>query len=348
MKILFLSHKFYPFIGGIEVNSEVLAGEFSKAGHEVTLVTWSEDNSNNKIFPYTVIRKPALKQLIALHRATDVVYENNPSLRLSWPVLFTRKKIVIAIRTWVRRIEGGMALQDYLKLWWLKRANATIAISEAIRLQASKKATVIGNPFRKDLFVNKGMERTRDFVFLGRLVSNKGADHAVLALSKVIKQPTILDASFTKSITLTIIGDGPELVQLKALVLSLQLENNVHFTGALQGEALVEALNLHRYILVPSLWEEPFGNVALEGMACGCIPIVSDGGGLPDAVGNAGLVFIREDVAGLTEAMMQVLVDKTVEEKLKLRAIKHLENHFPEVVGGRYLAVIEQSLKKRM
>lgn len=34
MKILFLSHKFYPDIGGIEVNSEILATAFHKAGHE--------------------------------------------------------------------------------------------------------------------------------------------------------------------------------------------------------------------------------------------------------------------------------------------------------------------------
>jgi hypothetical protein len=41
MKILFTSHRFYPDIGGIEVNSEILESYFSSQGHKVRLVTQS-------------------------------------------------------------------------------------------------------------------------------------------------------------------------------------------------------------------------------------------------------------------------------------------------------------------
>ena len=51
---------------------------------------------------------------------------------------------------------------------------------------------------------------------------------------------------------------------------------------------MVEELNRHEIMVVPSRWNELFGVVALEGMACGCAMLVSDGGGLPDAVGYAG------------------------------------------------------------
>src|SRR5690606_40338743 len=98
---------------------------------------------------------------------------------------------------------------------------------------------------------------------------------------------------------LTIIGDGPEAPVLKALAVKYGLEHKVDFKGSLQGKELVDCLNQHKLILVPSRWEEPFGNVALEGMACGCIPVVSDGGGLAEAVGHAGLTFQRRATAGV-------------------------------------------------
>lgn len=41
MKILFISYKFYPDIGGIEVNSEIFATQFSNFGATIKVVTWT-------------------------------------------------------------------------------------------------------------------------------------------------------------------------------------------------------------------------------------------------------------------------------------------------------------------
>jgi len=41
MKILFISHAFYPEIGGIEVNSEIIANQFTALGAQVKVVTWT-------------------------------------------------------------------------------------------------------------------------------------------------------------------------------------------------------------------------------------------------------------------------------------------------------------------
>ena len=106
-------------------------------------------------------------------------------------------------------------------------------------------------------------------------------------------QLTWLTASVEENlkVSLTVIGAGPELSALKERVTALNLTGRVKFTGGLTGNALVDELRQHKFILIPSKWREPFGVVALEGMAAGCIPIVADGGGLPDAVGNAGVIF---------------------------------------------------------
>lgn len=286
MKILFLTHKFYPDIGGIEVNSEILAREFHKAGHDIKLITWTK-NSGEKKFPFIIVRNPGIGTLLREHRWADVVFENNPSLRLAWPSYFFNKPSVIALRTWINRVNGKIGWQDKLKALWLKKASAVIAVSDAIRKKCWPSAIVIGNPYRNELFrIVPGVEKTNDFVFLGRLVSDKGADIALRALSKLIEI-----SKKESEFSLTIIGNGPELSTLKNMVITLNLQNNVQFKGSLTGKDLVNCLNSHNIILVPSIWEEPFGNVALEGMACGCIPIVSDRGGLTDAIGKAGLSF---------------------------------------------------------
>ena len=343
MNILFLSHKFYPDVGGIEVNSEILANAFHDAGHHVRLLTWSSEAGNEK-FPYEIRRNPGLVSLVREHLWADIVYENNPCLRLAWPSFFFQKPGVVALCTWVSTTNGRIRWQDRLKKQWLKRARSVIAVSDAVRRKCWPSATVICNPYRADIFkASAADKRHGSFVFLGRLVSDKGADQAIKALRHLLNRVDIEGGSDDASYLLTIIGDGPDRRMLERLADDLGLKNNVRFAGILRGESLVSCLNNHRYMLVPSLWEEPFGNVALEGMACGCIPIVSDGGGLPEAVGRAGLVFRRGDVGALAACMIRLLRDPSLETALRQAATAHLAAHLPGVVAKKYLEEITRA-----
>jgi glycosyltransferase involved in cell wall biosynthesis len=332
MKILFLSHGFYPHIGGVEVNSEILAGCFFGAGHDVRVVTWTEEGGD-KPFPYQVIRNPGKFELFRQHLWADLVFENNPVLKLAWPAFFLGKIFVVALRTWMERDVGSLGWQDKLKIKWLSRARSVIAVSKVLGDAYWEQAVIIGNPYRNHLFRRlEGAVPARDFVFLGRLVNDKGADIAIEAIARL-----------SSPFTLSIIGDGPEMKPLKKLAGEHGLTGQVRFCGLLSGELLVSELNDHKYILVPSQLKEPFGNVALEGMACGCVPIVSDGGGLPDAVGDAGLVFRRGSIDALVETLQGLLSDPELEARLRRNAPGHLDQHLPEVVGRKYLRVIENA-----
>lgn len=59
-------------------------------------------------------------------------------------------------------------------------------------------------------------------------------------------------------------------------------------------------------VVVPSIWEEPFGMVALEAMACGAAVIASNRGGLPEACGNGGILVNPEEVHAMTEALEEL------------------------------------------
>jgi glycosyltransferase involved in cell wall biosynthesis len=81
--------------------------------------------------------------------------------------------------------------------------------------------------------------------------------------------------------------------------------------------------------------------VALEGLACGCVVLVSDGGGLPDAVGPAGLLFRRGDQADLTRQLQLLLQDDDLRARLRSQAPSHLTRFKEEQVCSRYLDLLE-------
>lgn len=343
LKILILTHRFNPDVGGIETNSEILANAFSMFGAEVHVLTWTKQKAGES-FPFAVIRNPGLQRIFKEHAWADVVFENNPCLRLSWVNLLIKKPLVIAVNTWVNRIKGNKSLRDKLKNLWFKRADAVIAVSEAIRKKEWKKAIVIENPYNDNLFKTlPGINKTKPFIFLGRLVSDKGADQAIKAIS-ILQEKNLIDAD---NFQLTITGDGPERENLVRLREEKGLYGAVHFTGVLKGKDLVDCLNEHQYMLVPSVWEEPYGNVVLEGMACGCVPIASNGGGIPEAVGNAGFVFKRNDINAMAEAMQQALTEEKAIDAARNNAGAHLQQHTADLVSKKYFDIIQSAVNKK-
>jgi len=336
MKILILSHKFSPFAGGIEVMSEELASYLFYSGHEIHVLTWTKEVEDDKQFPYKIIRNQGLFSILREHYWADIIFENNPNLRLSWPAFFHHKPHLIVLHGQICRNDRSIGFQDKLKFQWLKLADKVLAVSDSLKEQTFIKAEVIHNFYRDNQFkVLNNTRKINSFVFLGRLVSVKGVDLAIRTIAKLIKlKPEFSD------IELTIIGDGSMLQDLKKLVTDLELKENVFFLGILKDNLLVKELNKHSYMLVPSS-QEPFGLVALEGMACGCLPIVSNIDGLPEAVGNAGFIVNEYSVDGFFDAIICLKENPAFENELRAKSKAHLEMHTKEFVCSKYKNVIE-------
>ncbi len=69
-------------------------------------------------------------------------------------------------------------------------------------------------------------------------------------------------------------------------------------------------------LIVPSLWPEPFGRVAVEGMAAGVPTIVSPYGALPEVVKDAGLIIKEVTALELRDAILRIHSDKTLKNRL--------------------------------
>jgi glycogen synthase len=215
-----------------------------------------------------------------------------------------------------------------------------VSCSRYVASQFKARSTVIPNAFDFDLFrPDVAVPKARDFVFCGRLVSDKGADICLRAFYQVLRQ-------FPDS-SLTIIGDGPENMALRREASILGLRKSVHFAGPLRGKSLVSALQQHVCMVVPSLWEEPFGIVALEGVACCDTVILARRGGLPEAGGPCGLI-VEPTVEDLSQAMLKIAAawraggnipgHVSVESREE-----HLQRHAPEAISERYVDVLRQA-----
>jgi glycogen synthase len=334
LKILLASHLFSPSIGGIESCSLDLALAFAKLGHEVRVITQTLSNYPDDDHGLKVIRRPGKSVLFRAIRWCDVYFQSNISLQTAWPLVFIRKPWVVCTHTWLRNPDGSAGVWGHVKRLALRFAT-NIYISKAISDHVGYKGFVVPNPYNSGIFREiSGMTRERSLVFLGRLVSDKGCDLLIQSLAMLRDAGLVLP--------LTIIGVGPEAESLKKLAAAKGLGDLVRFAGALTGEALARELNRHQVLVVPSRWEEPFGMVALEGIACGCLVVGSAAGGLPDAIGACGGTFKNGDALDLTRAIREVFEKRKAIQHSQAEIFDHLNRHRAEVVAAGYIEIFER------
>ena len=70
------------------------------------------------------------------------------------------------------------------------------------------------------------------------------------------------------------------------------------------------------------------------------MPLVTRSGGLPDAVGDCGVVVARDDPVALADAIEALLGDAGLQQRYLARAPAHLRRHTPERVANDYLQVL--------
>ena len=140
------------------------------------------------------------------------------------------------------------------------------------------------------------------FLYRGRLDAEKGVDIVLQALASLRRE--------CPATRLDILGRGPMQSDLEALTAALGLSDSVVFHGWKQGDEMWPFLSRAWAQVVPSLWAEPLGLVAVESVLCGVPTIVSRKGGLAEIVGHCrgGLQVDNGDVEGWKNAMATIAV----------------------------------------
>jgi glycosyltransferase involved in cell wall biosynthesis len=333
LKILIYSRLFWPSIGGLEAIMEILAEEFAAAGHQVKVVTQIASEAE-RTHDYEVVRMPNLKSCVQLLRWSDVCLCANVSLRGLVPMIIAGNPLVVSHHLPYDLPGRFSILAEFKKT--VARFSNNICCSKAVQSHIPGRSIVIPNTYRTEIFKEyNDVIKDLDIVFVGRLVSDKGVSDLIDAMGQLGR------AGFRPR--LSIVGDGPERPTILTRVGDLGLGQQVAFTGVKLGSDLARFVARHRVLVVPSRWAEPFGIVALEGIACGCVVVGTSLGGLPEAIGPCGVTVPNANPTAMAVALKSLLEDDSLRARYRCGAPAHLARHSRLNVARSYLNVLESA-----
>jgi glycosyltransferase involved in cell wall biosynthesis len=138
--------------------------------------------------------------------------------------------------------------------------------------------------------------------FVGALVKQKGVDILIKAFEEV--------KSEVKEAKLVIVGEGKEMKKLETMAERI---GDVHFLG--YKDELNSILEKSMVLVLPSR-EEGLGLILLEAMSMGVPVIATKTGGIPEIINEGGILVEKENPGELAKAMVMLLSDEKLREKL--------------------------------
>lgn len=173
--------------------------------------------------------------------------------------------------------------------------------------------------------------------YVGRLVDEKGVDVLLRAISEMAEDAV-----------LCAIGTGRLADELHALAEELGVE--VHWLDRIPHDEIADYMRAFDVMVLPSrsipAWQEQFGMVLAEAMACGTPVVGSSCGAIPEVIGDAGFIFPEEDHRALAEALTQIARDETLRAELAERAVARTHEHFdPERTLQRLVDCFHEALE---
>lgn len=286
--------------GGIERIVDMLAKGLADRGHHVTLFANPASIAPQELVPWRglssrsradTVKNAAILAMHAWKGRFDLVHSCSrvaylaPILPLPIPKLMTYQREITP-----SRVKLGLAL-----------SRGTLEISGISRWMMRQVepigcTSVVPNGVPLDLFhFSPLVARDAPLVFLGRIEKIKGP-HLAIEIARRVGMPLIIAGN---------IPDGAR-AWFDIHVAPHIDGRHVRYIGPVDDRQKNELLGAARAFLMPILWEEPFGIVMTEAMACGAPVLGFNRGAVPEVVEDGVTGFVREDVDGLVEAMRDI------------------------------------------
>lgn len=321
MKFVDVNPYFYPFKGGIEHRMHDTARLLAQKGHDVTILTSrlpgteeeeiTEDGYRivrlksrfiNAYNPPIVSSARVLESLLSMD--ADVVNYN-----YRWAPSYSKdmkkyegKKIFTYHNMWGEGLGlTGMIsnINDNMFRKTLDTFDHVVCVSDFVRNDLisrgipSEDTTVI--PSCLTSFPEISYTEDDFILSLGRLVETKGLRYLMEAMQDV-------------QCKLIICGKGPEEKNLKKQISKLGLEDKIEMKGYVSEEEKARLMSTCKFFVMPSLFES-LGLAAIELMSYGRPIVCTDVNGLPDTVGDAGVIVPAKDPIKLGNAINGLLND---------------------------------------
>ena len=162
---------------------------------------------------------------------------------------------------------------------------------------------------------------TLRLISVGALRWHKGYEFSVVAAARAVQAGV--------KVQYAIVGDGDERERLEFAIRELGLEDVVTLEGAKAPDEVAAMLARSDVLLLPSI-DEGIANAVLEGMASGLPVIVSDTGGMREAVadGVEGFVVPVRDPAAMADAIVRLAGDRALMARMGTAARARVEREF--------------------
>jgi rhamnosyl/mannosyltransferase len=314
LRILVITSEAPPVVSGISRCVDRLTVGLRERGHRVDVLSSAE-------IPRLVLGEWRLSSL-ALRwpevarrlREYDVINLHGPVPTMSDAFLVLSRFLTRACRPIVYTHHSALEIRGVERACsWYNRIHRLLSARAALTLTTSRYYAEVLQiadappvrvvPWGVDIRPERrrprrGLEPLR-VLFVGQMRPYKGVECLLPAVAK------------QRQIELTLVGGGSNLrdYQLQAAQLGC---DNVRFLGRLSDPDLIAEYDRNDVVVLPSVTRaEAFGLTVLEGMAAGCVPVVSDLPGVRDLVSRTGIVVPPWDIPALRAALNGLAADRT-------------------------------------
>lgn len=375
MKILLVSSRYLPHRGGLESVVYHLAREFTRQGHAVRIVSNRyprslpaeetidgvcvtrlhfilPDGEYLKRFRFDLWLAGLWFRFWTSFRLRTIMQEFQPDVVNNHYINEVAELTGVSLSEtpWIVSLHGGdvdgeplMNAANRLRFQKItRRADGLTACSAFLANQAislepllAGRIEVIHNGVNAVNFSNaKPPQNHPPYVFaVGQLMPHKGFDLLIRAFASLAEK--------YPAVELWIAGEGSQRPALEALIRENDMTARVRLLGRANENKVASLMAGALFIAMPSR-REPFGIVALEGMAAGKCVLATPVGGLPEFLPCPPNRMIPLDVQSWVQVLDEWLGDP---DQLDGSAnIKMAEEHSWQLVTGKYYQVYQQVL----
>jgi len=241
------------------------------------------------------------------------------------------------------KVARGNLVQKYLRMWRYyynipKRQEAlagfdeVIYISRTLRDQIKKSRNLAFSfPAEKVIYNPIPLEAEnaspvfnpagKTILFAGLLDLHKGIEFLLKALGRI---------NLKVDFQCILAGTGPRFEQYKKMAKYLRITDKVSFLGIIPYRLMPDLYRKADIVVMPSLWPEPFGRSALEGMAYGKAVIATANGAPQEFIQNneTGILIEPGNVLELAERIVFLLQNLEERRRMGENARRYVLEHF--------------------
>jgi spore coat protein SA len=295
---------------------------------------------------YKVLLSRIFRPLVSLLKDGDIVWCHNQP----YAAAALERTIHLKHAKVVSQYHDALLVEGRPSVYKSFTADASLFVSEFMRQEGLrlfpqlKHTYVLYNGADESLFYPSPGRGGRPndtpvILYVGRLNPKKGV-HVLIEAMRILQKRKI--QAVCKVVGSSFFGGSKVTSYVRSLHMSCP--SNVHFSGhCVQTEIALE-YKAADILCCPSIWQEPFGNVNIEAMACGIPVVATRVGGIPEIASEGGVMLVKPNSAAeLADALQKLVEDKKLRAEVGAKGLQSFQRNFTwAVIYGQWQKVFNR------